>query len=334
MNIINKDSKSQQDEVDLNDSSPVEPIQKKRWINLSTKNTWALIGLFAYFFGLISGYGLWGKVESAAKIAQENQSEVEALLEQIHPQEGYVLPIEFGDLGPQMVSAGVIDREKFIQTYQQAGQPLSTEQLAILDGTFQGEIIANQENAYFLLNFLWAVGLSSKNPVLDSGPIQQYGENDPTRFASTGGWTIATKPINEIFSSLDSIILTTDQQKRVEEAAKLVYRPCCNNSTYFPDCNHGMAMLGLFELIASKDLGTEEMLNAAKNINALWFPQQTLEQAIFFQKTDGRNFQDIDARTILGEQFSSNSGFKQLNQFLIQNNWLPQSDNNAGGCGV
>ena len=27
--------------------------------------------------------------------------------------------------------------------------------------------------------------------------------------------------------------------------AKGIYRPCCNNSTYFPDCNHGMAMLGL-----------------------------------------------------------------------------------------
>ncbi len=86
--------------------------------------------------------------------------------------------------------------------------------------------------------------------------------------------------------------------------------------------------------MASSDLDLEEMLETAKYINALWFPQQTLEQAIFFQKTEGRNYQDIDARTILGEQFSSYSGFKQLNQFLIQNNWLPQSSSNAGGCGV
>ena len=332
--MINKNSKSKQDERELSESSSLKTIKKKLWINLSTKNYWILIGLFAYIFGLMSGYGLWGKKGPGDKIAQENQSEVAALLEQIHPQNGYVLPVDFGDLGHQMITAGVIDREKFILTYQRAGQPLTTIQLAILDGTYQGDINANQENAYFLLNFLWAVGLSSKNPVLDSGPIQQIGDNGPTGFASTGGWTIATKPINEIFSSLNTILLTTNQQKRVEEAAKLVYRPCCNNSTYFPDCNHGMAMLGLFELMASKDLGTEEMLDAAKHVNALWFPQQTLEQAIFFQKTEGRSYQDIDARTILGEQFSSNSGFKQLNQFLIQNNWLPQSSNNTGGCGV
>ncbi|MDO9547333.1 MAG: hypothetical protein Q7J07_11385, partial [Pelolinea sp.] len=193
---------------------------------------------------------------------------------------------------------------------------------------------ANQDNAYFLLNFLWTVGLSSKNPVLDYGPIQQYGENGPTGFASTGGWSLATKPVNEIFSSLDSIILTSEQQNRVEEAVKLVYRPCCNNSTHFPDCNHGMAMLGLFELMASKDLDLEEMLETAKYINALWFPQQTLEQAIFFLKTEGKNYQDIDARMILGEQFSSNSGFNQLHQLVIQNGWLPQTSSNAGGCGV
>ena len=332
--MITKNSKSKEDEGEMNDSSSLKPVKKKWWINLSTKKYWVLIGLVAYIFGLMSGYGLWGKKESADKIAQEKQSEFVAILEQIHPQDGYVLPVDFGDLGHQMITAGVIDREKFILTYQQAGQQLTTEQLAILDGTYQGDIIANQENAYFLINFLWAVGLSSKNPVLDSGPIQQYGENDITRVASTGGWTLATKPINEIFSSLDSIIITAKQQKRVEEAAKLVYRPCCNNSTYFPDCNHGMAMLGLFELMASRDLGLEEMLETAKYINALWFPQQTLEQAIFFQRTERTNYQDIDARTILGEQFSSSSGLKQLNQLLEQNNWLPQSSSNTGGCGV
>ncbi len=334
MNIINKNSRSIQDGIEQDDSSAVEPLKKKKRINLSIKKYWIFIGLVAYFVGLMSGYGLWGKKESTDKKIAEEPSENATLIEQIYPQDGYVLPIDFGDLGPQMVMAGVIDREKFVLTYQKAGQPLTPDQLAILDGTFRGDFTANQENAYFLLNFLWAVGLSSKNPILDSGPIQQYGENGPTRFASTGGWTIATKPIIEIFSSLDSIILSAEQQERVEEAAKLVFRPCCNNSTYFPDCNHGMAMLGLFELIASRDLELEEMLETAKYINALWFPRQTLEQAVFFQKTEGKNYQDIDARTILGKQFSSSSGYRQLNQLLTQNNWLPESPNNASGCGV
>ncbi len=95
-----------------------------------------------------------------------------------------------------------------------------------------------------------------------------------------------------------------------------------------------MAMLGLFKLMASSDLDLEEMLETAKYINALWFPQQTLEQVIFCKRTEGKNYQVVDGRTILGEQFSSNFGFKQLNQLLTKNNWLPESTNNAGGCSV
>jgi hypothetical protein len=49
---------------------------------------------------------------------------------------------------------------------------------------------------------------------------------------------------------MDLIPLTAEQQALVEEVAAEIYRPCCNNSTLFPDCNHGMAMLGFLELLA------------------------------------------------------------------------------------
>jgi hypothetical protein len=58
-------------------------------------------------------------------------------------------------------------------------------------------------------------------------------------FASTGCWSLATKPITNLYASLDLISLTEEQQKLVEEVAKGVYRPCCDNPTHFPDCNHG-----------------------------------------------------------------------------------------------
>ena len=48
------------------------------------------------------------------------------------------------------------------------------------------------------------------------------------------------------------IVLTPEQQALVEKVSKGIYRPCCGNSVYFPDCNHGMAMLGLLELMASQ----------------------------------------------------------------------------------
>ncbi len=99
----------------------------------------------------------------------------------------------------------------------------------------------------------------------------QYGNGQIDSFASTGGWTLATKPITDLYASMDLIPLTTQQQARVEEVAAAVYRPCCNNHTLFPDCNHGMAMLGLLELMASQNTSVDEMFEAAKYVNAYWF---------------------------------------------------------------
>ena len=82
----------------------------------------------------------------------------------------------------------------------------------------------------------------------------------PTRsahYASTGGWTLAAKPIMEVFASLPLIKLTAEQQERLQKVAEATYRPCCGNSTAFPDCNHGMAMLGMLELMAANDASEE-----------------------------------------------------------------------------
>lgn len=296
---------------------------------------WLAVAILAtYLIGLGSGYGLWGVKQTKSEGDQAAHPNMAALVEQINPQEGRVLPVTLGDQGRQMVEAGVIDRERFVQVYEQAGQPLSTDQLNMLDGTYTGSIVMNRENAYFLLNFLWALGLSSQNPILESGPIQQNAQNGIEGFASTGGWTLATRPINEAFSSLKLFDLTDEQQKRVDEAAAAIYRPCCDNPTDFPDCNHGMAMLGLLELMASQNVSLEKMLEAAKYVNAFWYPQQSLEQAVYFQNAEGKAFADVDARVILGPQVSSGSGFARMHQFLSEQGWLPQAPNSGGSCGV
>ena len=36
--------------------------------------------------------------------------------------------------------------------------------------------------------------------------------------------------------------------------AKNAYRSCCDNSTFFQDCNHGWALLGLLQLGAGQGL--------------------------------------------------------------------------------
>jgi hypothetical protein len=95
-----------------------------------------------------------------------------------------------------------------------------------------------------------------------------------------------------------------------------------------------MTMLGLLELMASQNATLDEMLQIAKNVNAFWFHSQTLEQATYFSKVEGKAFQDVDAKTILGPQYSSIAGFSKVHQFLSEKQWLPASPNKGGNCGV
>jgi hypothetical protein len=81
--------------------------------------------------------------------------------------DSFTLPVSFGDLGLRLQAAGAIDYDSFVNVYERAGQALNEAQLAILSHGSDSPIVFNQENAYFLLNFLWALGLTNQNPILD-----------------------------------------------------------------------------------------------------------------------------------------------------------------------
>lgn len=302
-----------------------------------------LVTLVAFLAGIGSGYVLWGQgatdpgpqsSETAAATNQDEHAEHIALSEQVNPPEGYALPTEFGDVGPKLLEVGAIDRDAFVQLYQQANRPLTEAQLAILDRDSDSQIVLNRQNAYFLLNFFWALGLSNQNPILTEGPMMQGGEEQIGRFASTGGWTLATRPLGELYASTPIVPLTMVQQRRLEEVASQVYRPCCNNPTHFPDCNHGMAMLGLLELMASQGASKEEMVDAAKYANAFWYPNQYVELAQYFQSAQDRDFAEIDGQELVSRTYSSSSGFTAVHQWLADNNLLPSTSGGGSGCGV
>jgi len=166
-----------------------------------------------------------------------------------------ILTIRWGDLGLRLVEAGVIDPQKFPDFYRE-------EELAI-----------TPENSKIVLNTLWAFGLANQNEVLEKGPMMdpQYGGAD--RFASTGGWTLGVGHAMNHFSMHEFFKLSPEEQALVEKTAKNIYRPCCGNSAYFPDCNHGMAMLGLLELMAREGWSEEEMYKMAEKANEYWFPK-------------------------------------------------------------
>ena len=179
------------------------------------------------------------------------------------------------------------------------------------------------------LNLLWAYGLANKNQVLESGPIMDPRYGGPTNMASVGGWTVTTGSVMNHYSKHILATLTPDQQSFVEKIVKGIYRPCCNNSTHFPDCNHGMAMLGLLEYLASQGATEGEMLNAAITANMSWFPDQyqTIAQ---YLKIKGIDSKTVTPQMLLGAEYSSGSGFARI---AAQ---VPQSGQQGGGsgCGV
>lgn len=313
--------------VEINAEDTEEEISANKRIR---QTGWIVVGVLAVFLlGLGSGYLKWGQDET---VELRQQKELTTLYEQVNPKDGYALPISYGDLGPRLLEGGVISYDAFAAIYENSGNPLSAEQTEILKSGSDEEIVITAQNAHFLLNFFWAVGLANKNSILTDGPIVQNSGGQIARFASTGGWTLATKPVTELYASMDLIPLTAEQQKLVEEVAAAIYRPCCNNHTLFPDCNHGMAMLGVLELMASQGATADAMFEAAKYINAYWFPQQTLETAIYLQLNQKIDFASADVRLVVGNKLSSASGAGMVHEDLQAKGLLKQAPGQGGSC--
>ncbi len=302
--------------------------------------------LVSFLLGILSSYAVWGRSpnhqradQTPAAVSASNESSPEppvdygALMQEVNPPEGYPLAVHFGNLGPRLLADGAIDYNAFAAVFTEGGDPLTADQIGILKQGSDEPVLLTTQDAHFLLNFFWAVGLVNKNPILTQGPIVQYSNGQIDRFASTGGWTLGSRPVQELFASEDLIPLTAEQQSNLEKVASAVYRPCCDNPTDFPDCNHGMAMLGLLELLASQNASVDEMFTAAKYIDAYWFPQQALETAIYFKVERGLDFASTDPQLVTSKTFFSGSGAGRLHALLQANGLLPQPSGGGGSCG-
>lgn len=256
------------------------------------------------------------------------------LFNDINPEKGFQLNASYGSLGPDMVHLGVLDLEKFKSAYEKSGSSLTPEQLDILTKGSNKKITINQENAYFLLNYFWAVGLGNKSKVLTEGDMIQYGKDQVGNFASTGGWSLSKNNPMDYYAKGDLIALTPQQEELVNKVASNIYRPCCNNSTAFPDCNHGMALLGVLELMASKGATENQMYDAAKYFNAYWFPGNYYDIALYFKNKEGKSFAQVPGQIILGKNYSSASGWQSVKQWLASKGLIQEAPKQGGSCGV
>lgn len=270
----------------------------------------------------------WSGVSNLFTQSLDNTSGRSAIEEAVLPLKGVKLPVVWGDMGARLVEAGAIDPVAFKQVYQSRGAfPAEYEKL--LSGRTNGPLTVNQDNAGYLLNLLWALGLANENPILnDKSEMMNPGYGGAGNFASTGGWTVAKGNAMEHYSMHAFVTLTPAQQELVDRVSQNIYRPCCGNSTHFPDCNHGMAMLGLLELMASQGVSEKDMYKAALAVNSYWFPGTYLTMAEYMQGK-GIDWKKVSPQEMLGADYSSAAGFRN-----IASQVSAPSSSGGNGCGV
>ena len=277
---------------------------------------------------LLSGTWLYTTTLSKNAQAEKINSTVSDLENKVIPSEGVIMPVVWGDMGAKLVKNGVIDAEQFRTIYEARGA-FSEEYRKLLLGTENGKLKITSENSGYLLNLLWAFGLANKNEILEKGEMVDPAYGGAGSFASTGGWTISKgKPIDH-YSRHELVKLTLEQQQLVDKISRGIYRPCCGNSTHFPDCNHGMAMLGLLELMASQNVSEQDMWKTALTVNSYWFPNNYLTLATYMEQK-GVDWKDVSPREMLSAKYSSSRGNAKISAEVVP----VQSGQGGSGCGI
>lgn len=298
-------------------------------ISLTRRTLLSRAGMFG--LGALAGTGLGAGAMAA--IAFRPDAITRARLAAL-PTEGRPTGIVFGGSIARLIDGGVIDPAKFDQLYVARGNPMPGWMADLLKGaTGREEIVFDLETAPHLLSLLWPVGLATRTSFNAQSPIA--GENVDS-YASTGGWPLGQADMGGIyFNSVDTVDLNDVQSELVLDLAQRIFRPCCDNSTFFQDCNHGSAVLGLLELGAAQGADRPKLENAALAASAFWYPDQMTEVAIHREILENESFADTVPMELLGAaRFSISGWMHNVHEPLARSGLLPQVSGGQSGCGV
>lgn len=298
-----------------------------------SKVTLILVGSLIIIISFASGAFIPIYIKNYRERIIKEKINPDTLSKKVIPKEGVNLGVSFGDIVVKMVEFGAIDKQKFDALYKEREGSLPNEITSLFEGSSNQQITINADNANILLNILWPLGLSNKTAIMKESPMGKEYAKDVENFASTGGWTLGKLTGGKLFNSLPLIQLTTDQEQLIKEIAQNIYRPCCGNSTYFPDCNHGAAMLGFLYLAVSQGINKEEIYKKALALNSYWFPQTYMELATYFQSQKNLSWEKVDPKEMLGNQYSSSQGYLAVNKKLQAEGLIPKVSG-EGSCGV
>lgn len=255
------------------------------------------------------------------------------LRDDVVPRGGIATPIAFGDTIQTMIVGGVLDPDKYRALYKHAGGlPPWVEDL--LARPSERTIVFSPATAPHLLNLLWPLGLATRASFNRESPLHTLRV---PMFASTGGWSLGRDNRGfAYFDSHETLRFDPGQENLVLRIAVRSFRPCCDNSAFFQDCNHGSALLGLIELAASQGLPEEEIERAALVANSYWFADTYVGTALYFSSLQGRSWASISPKVLLSADFSSLSGWQRnVAGPLVKSNVMPPFGlANQLACGV
>lgn len=293
-------------------------LTRRRLILAATASLGLSTGLAAVAIGVP------GRKRSAGRIPADFYG-------QVVPETGVNTGVIFGDAIQRMIAAGALDPAKL----REQTHPLPHWIERLLAGPSQEPIVLTRKNAAYLVNLLWPIGLSNRVAFNRESPISTA---NLAGFASTGGWTLGRVANGSAyFNAVDAVPLTDRQAFLALAVATNTFRPCCDNSTFFQDCNHGSALLGLIELAVSQGLSAEIIYRVALAANSYWFPERYARIAQYFSRLAGHRWRWVPPSLVLGADYSSLSGWqKHVDGPLWRAEILPPLDPHApaASCGV
>jgi hypothetical protein len=246
------------------------------------------------------------------------------------PSAGHHSKVVLADSIVRLVQEGVIDPEKMQALYaQRGGVPEAIKQA--MAAASQEPILLTRDNAKAYVTLLWPLGVANRLAANNESPLKGA---KLYRYASTGGWTLGREANGgAYFNRFPIVELSAAQENIVLRVARNAFRPCCGNSTFFQDCNHGSALLGLLALGASQGLSEDQLFREALAFNAFWFPHHYAHTALYFEAVRGTQWRDVDPREVLGASFSSANGWAaNVGQELRRRGLVPEGGDAA--CNV
>lgn len=235
-------------------------------------------------------------------------------VETVYPDSGFRSRIVLNDAVVRLVAHDVIVPEK-LEALMASGGGWPEGLETVLTTPLAEPIRLTRETARVWVNLLWPLGLANHLGINAESPIR--GDN-LFGFASTGGWQLGREPNGGAYFDRFAILpLEDSQEARVRALADSIFRPCCNNSAFFQDCNHGSAMYGLIQLGVSQGLTDDELYQEARAFNAFWFPDAYIKTAIYLKLVAGVAWEDVPASVVVGPKFSAITPWRRKVQAFV-----------------